>query len=138
MRFDNRNSFFLKSSAFLKISIYEFTAIMLFFIIILNYSSPHFLIQAFALNVIALGIFILIPNLLYNKIFLALFTVLGFLVITLTTYRPPFLEIMSVFVYLSLAIFFTSISSYSLGKYMRLDYVNKQYLMEISTKDPLT
>ncbi|MHB1404277.1 MAG: GGDEF domain-containing protein, partial [Desulfitobacteriaceae bacterium] len=49
-----------------------------------------------------------------------------------------FFEIISVFLYLSLAIFLSSISSYSLGKYKRLDFVNKQYFIELSTKDQLT
>ena len=130
--------FFLKSSAFLKITIYELVAVILFFIIIINYENPHFMTQAFALNVIVLGIFILLPNLLYNRVVLSLFTAIGFLVISLTKFHPPLVEIITVFVYLTLAILFNSISSYSLSRYKRLDYVNKQYFMELSTKDPLT
>lgn len=131
-------NYFLNSSAFLKITIYELILVILFFIIVIKYENPHFLIQAFAINVIILGIFFLVPNLLYYKVFLSSFTLIGFLMITLTKYHPPLLEIISVFVYLSLVIFFSSISLYSLGKYMRLDYVNKQYFKELSTKDSLT
>ena len=130
--------YFLSSSAFFKITIYELIPIILFFIIVIQYENPHFLIQAFAINVIILGIFFLIPNLLYYRVFLSSFTLIGFLIITWTKYQPSFLESISVFVYLFLSIFFCSVSSYSLGKYMRLYYVNKQYFKELSTKDSLT
>ncbi|MCO1601675.1 GGDEF domain-containing protein [Desulfosporosinus nitroreducens] len=130
--------YFLKSSPFLKITIYQLIFIVLFFIIVMKYEDYHFLIQAFSINVIVLGIFFLVPNLLHYKVFLSLFALIGYMVITLTKYHPPLLEFSSVFGYLSLAIFFSSISSYSLGKYMRLDFVNKQYFKDLSTKDSLT
>ena len=130
--------YFLKSSAFLKITIYELILVILYFVIIFNYESPHFLIQAFGLNVIILGIFILIPNLLYYKLFLSFLTWTFFLLITIALYHPPFNEMISVFFYLLLAIFFCSTSTYSLNKYKRLDFLNKLYFMELSTKDPLT
>lgn len=133
-----RPDYFLKSSAFLRITIYELVLIVFFFIIVLNYENPHFLIQAFAINVIVLGIFFLVPNLLYNRFILSSCTLIGFLVITLTKYHPHLLEVISVFVYLFIAIFFSSISTYNLDKYIRLDYVNKQYFIELSTKDSLT
>lgn len=130
--------YFLKSSAFLKITIYELILVILYFVIIIIYESPHFLIQAFGLNVIILGIFILIPNLLYYKLFLSFLTWTTFLLITITLYHPSFNELISVFFYLLLAILFYSSSTYSLNKYMRLDFLNKLYFMELSTKDPLT
>lgn len=130
--------YFLKSRAFIKITIYELLAIILFFIIVVSYESSHFLIQALANNVIILGIFFLVPNALHYKVFLSLFELIGYLIITLTIYHPPLLEFVSVFGYLSLVIFISSISSYRLSKYMRLDFMNKQYLEELSTKDALT
>lgn len=130
--------YFLKSSQFLKITIYEVILVILFFIIIIKYENPHFIIQAFAINVIILGIFFLIPNLLHYKVFLSSFTLIDFLVITLTQSQPPALEIISVVAYLSLAIFISCISSYSIGKYMRLDYVHKQFFKDLSMKDSLT
>lgn len=130
--------YLLDSSAFFKITIYELVPIILFFIIILNYENPHFLSLSFAINVIILGIFFLVPNLLSYRVLLSTFTLTGFIIIALTKYHPPLLEVISVFVYFSLAILFSSIASYSLGKYMRLDFVNKQYFKELSSKDPLT
>ena len=130
--------YFLKSSAFLKITIYELILVILYFVIMFNYESTHFLIRAFGLNVIILGIFILIPNLLYYKLFLSFLTWTIFLFITITLYHPPFNEMISVFFYLLLTIFFCSTSTYSLNKYKRLDFLNKLYFMELSTKDPLT
>ena|GEM_PF-1937726 len=139
MLFYFKPDYFLKSSAFLKITIYELTAVILFFIIVIKYENFHFLIQAFSINVIVLGIFFLVPNLLHYKIYLSVFTLMGYLIITLTKNQPPpLLECSSVFGYLSLAIFFSSISSHSLGKYMRLDYINKQYFKELSMTDSLT
>lgn len=133
-----RPDFCLKSFAFLKITIYQLILIIFFFIIVLNHENPHFVVQAFAVNVIILGIFFLIPNLQPHRIFLASLTLAIFLIIAVTAYQPSSLEVISIFVYLSLCIFFSSISSYSLGKYTRLDFVNKQYFLELSMKDPLT
>jgi len=138
MLFYFKPDYFLKSSAFLKITMYELVPVILFFIIVLKYEQSHFLIQAFAFNVIILGIFFLLPNLQYYRVILAFLTLVGFLLITLIKYQPPLLEIVSVFVYLLLAIFFSSISSYNLGKYMRFDFFNKQYFKELSMKDSLT
>lgn len=130
--------YFLKSAPFLKITLYELIFILLFFIVVIEYQNYNFVIQAFSINVIILAIFFLVPNLLPHRFFLSLFILIGYISITLTKYHPPVLEFISVFGYLSLAILFSSISSYSLGKYMRLDYVNKQYFKELSTKDSLT
>lgn len=130
--------YFLKSSPFLKITIYEFIPVILFFIIILKYENPHFLLQAFGLNVIILAIFFLVPNLLHYRVFLSSFALIDFLVIALSRAQPPILETISVVVYLSLSIFISSISSYSAGKYMRLDYVHKQFFKDLSMKDTLT
>ncbi|HBV87269.1 MAG TPA: hypothetical protein DEF42_11615 [Desulfosporosinus sp.] len=138
MLFYFKPDYFLKSFAFIKITIYELVAIALFFIIIIKYEESNFLIQAFSMNVIVLGIFFLVPNLLHYKVFLSFFALIGYLIITLTIYEPSLHEFSSAFGYLSLAIFFSSLSSYSLGKYMRLDYINKQYFKELSTKDSLT
>lgn len=130
--------YFLNSSAFLKITIYELILILLFFIIALKHENPHFIFQAFAVNVIVIGIFFLIPNLQKYRLFLASFTLIIFLIISIVLYHPPSLEITSISVYLSLNILLSSIASYSLGKYTRLDFVNKLHLSELSMKDSLT
>ncbi|WP_052090642.1 GGDEF domain-containing protein [Desulfosporosinus sp. HMP52] len=133
-----RLDFFLKSSTFFKITVYELIYINLFFIIVFVYETSHFLIQAFAINVIIFGVFFLIPNILHYRIFIALYTLAGFLVVTMSKYTPAFTELIAIYSYLLIAIFINTISVYSLGKYMRLDYVYKQYFKELSTKDPLT
>lgn len=130
--------FFLSYPSVIKLTLYELISITLFLVILMVYEQPHFFAQALAINVFVLGIYFLVPNLLYSKVLLSLFTFLGFIVISLIKYRPSSFEIISVAVYLSLAIFFSTIASYSLSKYKRLDFVNKQYFMELSTKDQLT
>lgn len=130
--------YFLKSYPFMKITIYKLLAIILFFIIVLNYENPNFILQAFAINVIILGVFFFVPNMQPNKIMISIFTYCTFLIITLTKYHPSFLEGISVFVYLLVGILLCGISSYSIGKYQRLDFANKQYLVKISRIDPLT
>lgn len=79
-----RLEFFLESSAFFKITIYELLYINLFYIIVFVYETSHFLIQAFAINVIIFGVFFLIPNILHYRIFIALYTLAGFLVVTMS------------------------------------------------------
>lgn len=130
--------FFLRSSPFLKITLYEFLLILVFFIIIINYENPHVLNQFYALNVIILGIFFLVPNLQTYRLVLAASTLIGFSVVTFAIFRIPLFEAISLFVYLTLTVLISSISSYSLGKYIRLDYFNKQYFKELSTRDSLT
>lgn len=129
---------FLKSFAFLRITLYELIIVVFFFIIAFSYENPHFLIQALALNVAVLVIFMVVPNSLPYKVFVSSFSLISFLTLALIRYHPSFLETISVFVYLQLTIIFGSISTYSLGKYKRLDFANKQYFIELSKIDPLT
>lgn len=133
-----RPDYFFKAFFYLKITIYEVLFIIIFYIIVLNHENPHFIIQAFAINVIILIILFVIPNLLLNKLLLSLVVLITFLGISVFQYHPTFLEVISVFVYVSLTIIIGGISSYNLGKYMKLDFINKQYLIELSNKDPLT
>lgn len=133
-----KSDYFLKSSAFLKITIYELTFVLSFFTIISVYEDPSFLFQALAMNVIVLGIFFLVPNLLGNRVIVSFALLICYLGVAETKFHFPHKEIIYTFGYVSLAIVFGIIYSYSLDKYMRLDFVNKQCLIENSTKDPLT
>jgi diguanylate cyclase (GGDEF) domain len=132
------SSYFLKSSAFLKITIYEFAFIVSFFIIIGVYEKPSFLFQCLAINIIVLGIYFLVPNLLINKVILSFALSACFLGIALTKFYLPLREVIYTFGYFTLSIVFSIVCSYNLDKYMRLDFVNKQCLIENSTRDPLT
>lgn len=132
------SDYVLKSWAFLKITIYEFIFILLFFAIIIVYENPSFLFQCLAINVIILGIFFLVPNLLTSKVILS-FTLLNFfLAVSLTKFHLPSREIIYTSGYFLLSIMFSILCTYNLDKYMRLDFVNRQCLIECSTRDPLT
>ena len=133
-----KSDYFLKSSVFLKISIYEFAFIASFFTIIIVYDNPSFLFQSLAINVIILGIFFLIPNLLLNRVILSFTLLICFLVVAVAKFHFPVREIIYTVGYYLLAVGFSIICSYSLDKYRRLDFVNKQRLIEHSIKDPLT
>lgn len=133
-----KSAYFIRAQALLKMTFLELLWIILCLIVFFSHENPHFVIQASAVSVFVLAIFFLLPNIQKYRLFLAAITIFMFLFFSAVLYHPTFLELFSVLIYLSLCVFFSSLAAYSLGKYMRLDFVNNRYFLELSMKDPLT
>jgi len=125
------------------ILVYWFTALEIiaslsFLYIFLNYDSPDFLIQAFGVIIIILGIF-LIPNRWIFSLVASIFISIGFFCLSLYYLSETKISQFSAgFVYIFLAIFMMSISSYRVNYYKRVQYINTIRLIKQSTTDQLT
>jgi len=133
-----KSEYFLKSWAFQKITTYELLFLISFFTIIMMYEHPNFLFHILTINIIILGIFFFVPNLLLNKVLVSITLLICFLGVAVAKFHLPVLEIIYSFGYVTLAIVFSLMRSYTQDKNMRLDFVNQQCLIEHSMKDPLT
>ncbi|WP_207642517.1 GGDEF domain-containing protein [Acetobacterium bakii] len=123
--------------------IYWFTAyeiiISLSFISIANhYTAPDFLIQAFGVMLIILVIF-LINNRWRYSIFAALFVSIGYFVFAAFCFTDvPFSQFSAAIVHILIVIVLSSISSYSINYYKRIQYLNTIELLNRAENDSLT
>ncbi len=69
----HKPDFFLSYPSVIKLTLYELISITLFLVILMVYENPHFLAQALAINVFVLGIYFLVPNLIMNRVDIALY-----------------------------------------------------------------
>ena len=120
------------------ISIYEFGAIAIYFLIMSQYQPPDFLIQAMGLIIILMCVFF-IPNLWLNMIGLSVLSIAIFLVLSrLLIPELPVNQFAAGAVYLSIAAILCALFSHNLDKHRYLEYKAKQEQIEMNAKDPLT
>lgn len=123
--------------------IYWFTAyeilISISFIYISNkFTSPDLLIQAFGVMIIILAIFLINNRWLYS-IFTSLFLSIGYFAFAAFSYNNvPFSEFSAAIVHILIIIFLSSISSYSINYYKRIQYLNNIELLTMAENDSLT
>jgi len=123
--------------------IYWFTAyeiiISLSFIYISNkFPSPDLLIQAFGVMIIILAIF-LINNRWLFSIFAALFISISYFIFDAFYFTDvPFSEFSAAIVHILIVILLSSISSYSINYYKRVQYLNIIELLYMAENDSLT
>ena len=117
---------------------YELFFIFSFLLIVYQYESPNFLIQSLGVVVILMGIF-LIPNRWINIVIVSIILCTAFLVLSLYVLNPLVMrEFYAALVYLLIAIFLNSISSWRLNYYKRIQHLISQNLRLLSTTDSLT
>lgn len=123
--------------------IYWFTAyeilISLSFLYIANkIPSPDFLIQAFGLMIIILAIFLINNRWLYS-IFTSLFVSISYFVFAACCFTDvSFSEFSAAIVHILIVIALSSISSYSINYYKRIQYLNNIELLKMAENDSLT
>ncbi|MEW6624920.1 MAG: GGDEF domain-containing protein [Bacillota bacterium] len=120
------------------ITIYEVIVSMSFIYIFYQYESPDFLIQAYGVMLIILGIF-LMPNKWVFKNIAAVFVAVGFILVSLVYIKDIKMAHFSAgIVYTILAIILNSITSFRLEINKRKQFFYSKRLEELSTKDSLT
>lgn len=120
------------------ITVYEIIVSLLFLSVCYLYENPNFLIQAFGVMIIILGVF-LVPNRWINMIIVALFISIGFFYLTLIHFNNIRInELSAAIVYLLIVITLCSISSYRINYLKRMQYLNNKELERLATMDPLT
>ena len=123
--------------------IYWFTAyeilIALSFIYISNkFPSPNLLIQAFGVMIIILAIFLVNNRWLYS-IFTSLFVSISYFVFVAYYFTDVSVsEFLAANVHILIVISLSSISSYSINYYKRVQYLNNLELLKIAENDSLT
>lgn len=123
--------------------VYWFTAyeiiISISFLHISNkYPSPDFLIQVFGVMLIILAIFLINNRWMYN-ILASLFISISFFALAVIDFKGiPFSKFSAAVVYILIVIFISSISSYRINYYKRIQYINNAELLRMAETDPLT
>ena len=123
--------------------IYWFTAyevmISLSFIYIANqFPAPDFMIQAYSVMVIILAIFLINNRWLYS-ILTSLFISIGYLAFAALRFENVTTsEFLAAALHLLLVVLLSSIASYSINYYKRIQYLNNLELIRIAEHDPLT
>lgn len=120
------------------ITVSEIIASISFFLVFFQYDSPDFLIQAFGLMVIILGVF-LVPNRWINMILVSVVISICFFVLSLLfLHSIDISQYWAAVLYTVLVIILSSISSFRAHYYKRTQYINGKELLKLSTTDPLT
>ncbi len=123
--------------------IYWFTAyeilISLSFIYVSNqFPEPDFLIQSFGVMIMVLTIFLINNRWLYS-VFTSLFVSIGYFIFATTCFNDvPFAKFSAAVVYILIVIVLSSISSYSINYYKRIQYQNTIELLKMAENDALT
>lgn len=135
--------FFIKNSEKHKhvvtvLTVYEIFISLSFMVIFYQYENPTFLIQVLAVIIIILVVF-MIPNRWVNKIAVSLIIFIEFFAISLLIFSDiKFNEYWAAVAYVLLVIIFSSINSYQIAYFKRIQYKNNKDLELISITDPLT
>lgn len=120
------------------ITVYEVGAVVLFMVIYAHYESPNFLIQAFGVMIIILGIS-QVPNKWVNMLAAYSAISIAFIVLTPSYIRDIRIsEYYAGIVYISLVLLITSMASFKSNYYNRKQYIYREELLLLSNTDPLT
>ncbi|MBP1745073.1 MAG: diguanylate cyclase [Firmicutes bacterium] len=120
------------------ITIYEVWAVILFLAIFTNYESPDFLIQAFGVMIVILGIS-QVPNKWINMVAAYFMICISFIILS-----PGYIidikvsEYYAGVVYIFLVLVITSMASFKSNYYNRKQYIYSEELLLLSNTDPLT
>lgn len=117
---------------------YEIISVILFLFVYYQYDSPDYLIQAFGVMVILIGVF-MIPNRFINMLCVSLILSTGFVVISKYYFKNIKLsELSAGIVYIGIVIVLCSIIAYRHNYYKRIQYINSKELVRLSTTDHLS
>ena len=117
---------------------YEFFFVILFLLTFVFYESPNFLIQAFGVMIIILGLSQL-PNKWIYTLATDIVISIGFIILSQSIIPGlNFTEYSAGVVYILLVIFITSLSSLRINNFNRKQYIYSQELLHLSNTDPLT
>ena len=120
------------------ITFLEIFCVISFLFILSQYESPNYLIQAFGVMVIILGIF-LIPNKWINSLIASLTASVMFFVLSSYYIKEmEFAEYSAGIVYIFIVLVLSSIEAFRNCYYTRKQYVYSSELLTLSTIDPLT
>lgn len=120
------------------ISAYEFIVSLFFLLIYYLYESPNFFIHSLGAVALILAFFSVTNRWIY-AVSVSLFLGVGFIITT--AFRPEYIatsEFAAVGVYFTLVILVSSISSYRINVYKRMQFVNNKELKRLSETDTLT
>ncbi|MGM0689793.1 MAG: GGDEF domain-containing protein [Bacillota bacterium] len=120
------------------ISVYEFIVSIFFLLIYYLYESPNFFIHSLGAVALILAFFNVTNRWIYT-VSVSLFLGLGFIITS--ALRPeniPASEFAAVGIYFALFIMISSISSYRINVYKRMQYINNIELKRLSETDTLT
>ena len=116
----------------------ELLCVALFIVTFLLYDHADFLIQSFGLMLL-LSAFYLVPNRFPYQLAVSLIAIAAFLNAGwLTLAAVPVMNIAAVAVYLILIMAISTIAFVRTSYYKRRQYVNSEYLRQLSITDPLT
>ena len=116
----------------------ELFSLMLFIFVFFQYDNPNYLIQAFGVMVIIIGIF-MIPNRLVNMIVISAIGIVVFNVMALACIQQlEFSEFSAGIVYLIIVLVLCSIVAFKDNYYKRINFITNKKLFKMSTIDPLT
>lgn len=120
------------------ITVYEILGSISFLVIVYQYESPNYLIQAFGVMVIILAIY-LAPNKWLNTLVTSIFASLLFTVLSACYIKGiKASEFTAGVVYIFIVIVLSSIASYRTNYYKRKQYTDSKELLRLSIIDPLT
>lgn len=120
------------------ITIYEVLAVVLFMLIYSHYEAPNFLIQAFGVMIIILGIS-QVPNKWINMFAAYLAISISFVILSPSYIRDlKVSEYFAGIVYIFLVLIITSMASFKSNYYNRKQYIYSEELLLLSNTDPLT
>lgn len=120
------------------LTIYEILVSLSFLIIFFQYENPDFLIQVLGVIVIIIAIFIA-PNRWIYKIFASVIIYVTFFSLSMLFFKNLKLpHLLAAIVYVLIVIIFSSINSYSISYYKRIQYKDNKELELLSITDPLT
>ena len=119
------------------ITIYELTAVFVFFRIFFLYASPDFIIQMLGIFIINIVIFI-VPNLWMNKVLLSVLIAAGFLLSADLILDIVPMHLAAGIAYLALEIVLCAVISFHFNRFQLGEYATKTELKRMQAIDPLT
>ncbi len=120
------------------ITVYEVMGVISFMIIFGLYENPNFLIQAFGVMILVMGIF-LVPNKFINTLVTSCLITVAFFALSYynrSALKPS--EYLAGIVYILIVLVLSSISSFRNNCLNRKEYRNSKELLLLSTTDQLT
>jgi two-component system, cell cycle response regulator len=120
------------------ITVYESVGIISFLVIFGQYETPDFLIQAFGVMVIILGIF-LVPNKWVNTLATSLIVSTTFFMLSVYFIKEiKFAEYSAGIAYIFMVLILSSIASFCSSYYKRKQFIYSKELLKLSITDSLT
>ncbi|MBC3888576.1 diguanylate cyclase [Acetobacterium paludosum] len=120
------------------VTAYEVIISLSFIYISNKFPAPDFMIQSFSVMVMILAIFLINNRWLYS-IFTSLFISIGYFVFAALSFEDvSSSEFIAAVFHIMLVVLLSSIASYSINYYKRIQYLNNIELIRMAEHDPLT